>query len=163
MLKVYLCVGCPGSGKTTWSKQFISGKPEVVRLCPDEFRAKFGWGEADQSVSSQAFAATRSGMEQALSDGKDVLIDATSMHRKSRKDFIAIADKYKANKIAIVFEATRDTLIERNKLRGESGGRMVPTDVIDRMINNYETPTKSEFNTVIFISKTNGGVSISNI
>lgn len=152
-MKAYILIGAPGSGKSTWGKQFVKDNPDVIRLCPDDFRAQFGWGEGDQSVSPQAFAATRSGMESALAKGQDVLIDATSMYRKSRKDFLAIANKYTATKIAVVFEATRDTLIERNAARGAGGGRNVPIDVIDRMINNYEVPTHADFDEIKFISK----------
>lgn len=149
----YILVGAPGSGKSTWGKKIAQNNPNLVRLCPDEFRAKFGWGEGDQSVSPQAFAATRSGMETALKEGKDVLIDATSMNRKSRKDFVDIAKKHNAKKIAVVFEATRETLIERNKKRGEEGGRVVPTDVIDRMLGKYEVPTHADFDEITFISR----------
>ena len=151
--KVYILVGAPGSGKSTWGKKMAETNPNLVRLCPDEFRAKFGWGEGDQSVSPQAFAATRSGMVDALKMGKDVLIDATSMNRKARKDFLDIAKKHNAKKVAVVFEATRETLIERNKKRGEEGGRVVPTDVIDRMLGKYEVPTHADFDEIVFVSR----------
>ena len=150
---VYVCVGAPGSGKSTWSKQFVADNPTVVRLCPDEFRAQFGTGEGDQTVSAKAFAATREGMDAALASGKDVLIDATNMHHKGRKEILAIAKKYNANKIAVVFEATRQTLIERNQRRGAEGGRAVPDDVIDRMLSNYQVPTHSDFDEIQFISR----------
>lgn len=152
-MKTYILIGAPGSGKSTWGKQFVTDNPGVIRLCPDDFRAKFGWGEGDQSVSPQAFAATRSGMESALSEGKDVMIDATSMHRKARKDFLIIAKKYNATKIAVVFETTREMLIERNRKRGEEGGRVVPNDIIERMLNNYEVPTHADFDEITFINK----------
>lgn len=152
-MNVYILIGAPGSGKSTWGKKFEIDNPGIVRLCPDEFRAKFGWGEGDQSVSAQAFAATRDGMDAALAAGKSVIIDATSMHRKSRKDFLTIAKKYNTTKIAVVFEVTRETLIERNKKRGQDGGRIVPDDVIDRMLNNYEIPTHVDFDEIRFISK----------
>lgn len=150
---VILLVGGPGSGKSTWGKEFVNHNPKFVRLCPDEFRAKFGWGEGDQSVSAQAFAATRNGMEDALQNGKDVIIDATNMYRKTRKDFINIAKKHGATTIAVVFEAEKSILLERNVKRGAAGGRNVPEDVIDRMLGKYERPTEIEFDRVDFITK----------
>ena len=152
-MKAYILVGAPGSGKSTWGKKFVTDKPGIVRLCPDEFRAKFGTGESDQTVSAKAFAETRKGMDIALTAGLSVIIDATSMHHKARKDFLNIAKSHNATKIAVVFEATRETLIERNKKRGEEGGRVVPTDVIDRMIGNYQVPTHADFDEIIFVSK----------
>lgn len=108
-------------------------------------------GEGDQSVSGKAFAATREGMEEALKNNKDVLIDATSMYRKSRKDFIDIAKKYNAQTIAVVFEVNRETLIERNKKRGENGGRVVPTEIIDNMLGKYQRPDNTEFDTIVYV------------
>lgn len=125
----------------------------MVRLCPDDFRAKFGTGEDDQSVSAQAFGATRYGMEDALRNGKSVIIDATNMYRKTRKDFIKIAERFGATTIAVVFEAAKDTLLERNAKRGREGGRNVPEDIIDRMLGRYERPTELEFNQVNFVTK----------
>lgn len=152
-MEAYILIGAPGSGKSSWSKQLVISKPEIVRLCPDEFRAQFGTGEGDQTVSAKAFAATRDGMDTALAAGKSVIIDATNMHHKGRKDFLAIAKKHNANKIAVVFEATRQTLIERNQRRGAEGGRVVPEDVIDRMLGNYQVPTHADFDDIIFISR----------
>lgn len=152
-LKAYLMVGAPGSGKSTWGKNATSVNADIVRLCPDEFRAKFGSGEADQSVSAQAFGATRNGMEDALKSGKSVLIDATNMYRKTRKDFIDIAKKYDAETIAVVFEADKQTLLSRNQKRGSEGGRNVPEHVIDSMLSKYERPSVGEFDQVNFITK----------
>lgn len=152
-LDAYILIGAPGSGKSTHGKNMVAANPAIVRLCPDEFRAKFGTGENDQSVSNQAFGATRQGMRDALTEGKSVLIDATNMYRKTRKDFLDIAKDFNAKTIAIVFEATKETLLERNIQRGLAGGRNVPEDVIDKMLGRYERPNELEFNEVIFITK----------
>jgi predicted kinase len=146
---VYLLVGAPGSGKSTYGLKMVADDPTLVRLCPDEFRAKFGNGEGDQSVSAKAFEATRDGMRNALKEGKNVLIDATNMARKSRKDFVAIARAYFANITAIVFLENKEVLLERNKLRGQQGGRDVPEYVIDRMMLNYERPVFPEVDDII--------------
>jgi predicted kinase len=152
-VEAYILIGAPGSGKSTWGKNFVEKNPEVVRLCPDDFRAKFGTGEDDQSVSAQAFGATRYGMEEALRAGKSVVIDATNMYRKTRKDFIKIAKAHNATTVAVVFEATKETLLERNASRGAAGGRNVPEDVIDRMLGRYERPNELEFDRLNFVTK----------
>jgi predicted kinase len=122
-------------------------------LCPDDFRRKFGADSNDQSVSPQAFGATRYGMEEALRAGKPVVIDATNMYRKARKDFLKIAKANNASTVGVVFEATKETLLERNASRGAAGGRNVPEDVIDRMLGRYERPTELEFDRLIFVTK----------
>jgi predicted kinase len=151
-LKVYILCGAPGSGKSTWSKNFVNNNSNVVRLCPDEFRSKFGWGEGDQSVSAKAFEATKEATRDALKKGTSVIIDATNMHQKARRDFLNMAHKYQAETIAVVFECTKQTLLDRNKKRGDEGGRIVPEDVIDRMLGRYQRPDENEFDKVMFVS-----------
>lgn len=152
-LNVYILVGAPGSGKSTHGKNMVTANPALVRLCPDEFRAKFGKSEDDQSVSAQAFGATRCWLRDSLVAGKDVLIDATNMYPKARKEFIHIAKEFNAKTIALVFETDKETLMERNRKRGADGGRCVPEDVIDRMLGRYKRPDELEFDEVNFITK----------
>lgn len=150
--KVILVVGAPGSGKTTWGIKYAT-ENGFVRLCPDEFRAKFGTGEHDQSVSDRAFAATRIGLEVALAEGKSAFIDACNMYPKTRRQFLDIANRFKVQTEAVVFEVPRDTLIERNKLRGAAGGRDVGVEVIDRMLQRYRRPSEGELDIVTFICR----------
>lgn len=150
--KVYLLCGAPGAGKTTFGKA-LSKSENAVRICPDEIRAEIGTGEGDQSVSGRAFMIARERMETALKDNKHVIIDATNMHRKGRKEFLEIAKKYLAITTALVFECTKETLVERNRKRGEQGGRTVPEEIIDIMIQKYQRPDTIEFDKVQFVSK----------
>ena len=49
----------------------------------------------------------------------------------------------------------RQGLIERNKKRGEQGGREVPTFVIDKMLNKFEEPSYDEgIDVMIYVWKT---------
>jgi len=150
-LTVTLLVGAPGSGKSTYGKKMVAEDAALVRVCPDEFRAKFGWGEGDQSVSAQAFDASRKAVGEALDAGKSVVVDATNMYRKSRKDFINIARGRGALVNAVVFEVDKATLLDRIKKRVSEGGRNVPEDVVDRMLSRYERPSTDEVNHVIAI------------
>lgn len=147
-----ILVGPPGSGKTTWGKYYAESRG-IVRLCPDEFRAKLGTSEDDQSVSAAAFGMTRSAMINALDAGKSVMIDATNMYKKRRKEFLDIAHSKGVQTMAIVFEATKETLMDRNKKRGVAGGRNVPENVIDMMLAKYQRPEQDEFDVVQYITK----------
>jgi len=150
-MKLYLLCGAPGSGKSTWGKEFVRNNPNVVRVCPDEFRAILGKNENDQSVSAKAFEATREEAKKTFADGKNVIIDATNMYRKSRKQFLDIAKNYNAEKVAIVFKEDKKTLLERNKKRGEEGGRNVPEEIIQKMLDKFEHPDLNEFDHIICI------------
>ena len=140
---LYITVGLPGSGKSTYAKNFIKDK-DVEYLSSDSLRAIYGKSEEDQSVTSIVFGHIKKTVDEFLKDGKNVLVDATSVNRKERSDYINTAKKYGAKVVAIVFKMDRQGLIERNKKRGEQGGRVVPDWVIDKMLNKFAEPSYDE-------------------
>lgn len=140
---LYITVGLPGSGKSTYAKDFIKDK-EVEYLSSDALRAVYGKGEDDQTVTPIVFGHIKRKVDEFLKDGKNVLVDATSVNRRERSDYINSAKKHGAKVVALVFKMDRNGLIARNKKRGEEGGRVVPDWVIDKMLNKYEEPDFNE-------------------
>ena len=136
-------VGLPGSGKSTYVKNSIKDK-DIKYLSSDSLRAVYGKSEEDQTVTPLVFGHIKRKVDEFLKDGKNVLVDATSVNRKERSDYINTAKKYGAKVVAIVFKMDRQGLIDRNKKRGEQGGRVVPDFVIDKMLAKFEEPSYSE-------------------
>ena len=143
MNTLYITVGLPGSGKSTYVKNFIKDK-DIEYLSSDSLRAVYGKSEEDQTVTPLVFGHIKRKVDEFLKDGKNVLVDATSVNRKERSDYINTAKKYGAKVVAIVFKMDRQGLIDRNKKRGEQGGRVVPDFVIDKMLNKFEEPSYDE-------------------
>ena len=143
MNTLYITVGLPGSGKSTYVKNFIKDK-DIEYLSSDSLRAVYGKSEEDQTVTPLVFGHIKRKVDEFLKDGKNVLVDATSVNRKERSDYINTAKKYGAKVVAIVFKMDRQGLIDRNKKRGEEGGRVVPDWVIDKMLAKFEEPSYSE-------------------
>lgn len=140
---LYITVGLPGSGKSTYAKEFIKDQ-QVEYLSSDSLRAVFGKDESDQSVTPKVFSHIKTKVDEFLKDGKNVLVDATSVNRKERSDYINTAKKYGSKVVAVVFRMDRNGLIARNKKRGDEGGRVVPDWVIDKMLNKFEEPDFNE-------------------
>ena len=137
-------VGISGSGKSTFIENFLKTNPNVTVYSSDKLRAIIGRDESDQSVTGAVFSTIKYNLNRDLSNGKDVMIDATSLNPKERKDYILAGKKYGAEITAFVLERDRNTLINNQLKRKASGGREVPTFVIDKMISKYVRPTESE-------------------
>jgi predicted kinase len=140
---LYIMVGLPGSGKSTYATEFIKNQ-QVEYLSSDSLRAVFGKDESDQACTPRVFNHIKTKVDEFLKDGKNVLVDATSVNRKERSDYINTAKKYGAKVVAVVFKMDRNGLIARNKKRGDEGGRVVPDFVIDKMLNKFEEPDFNE-------------------
>ena len=139
-----ILVGPPASGKSTWGKDFAE-KNNVVYVSTDNIRAEVGSGEGDQSVSGLAFGIAKKRITQALANGKNAMIDATSVNRKSRKDWINIGKDAGAYIIAIAFEVSRDELYRRDAKRDRHVGK----EIIDRFVDKYSRPDTTEVDKVI--------------
>lgn len=139
-----IMVGAPASGKSTWAKDFAS-KNNVVLVSTDSIRAEIGTGEADQSVSYAAFNIARGRVDRALSTGKNAIIDATSVNKKARKDWIELAKKHNAFTVAVTFEVPREELYRRDAQRDRHVGK----EIIDKFSNKYQRPDKTEVDQVI--------------
>jgi len=140
---IILC-GAPASGKSTWGKEFAS-KNDAVYVSTDSIRAEIGTGEGDQSVSGAAFSIAKNRISRALASGKNAIIDATSVNRKSRKDWIDIANQNNAYIIAIAFEVNREELYRRDAQRDRHVGK----EIIDRFVDKYVRPDTTEVDRVI--------------
>jgi protein phosphatase len=139
-----ILVGPPASGKSTWGKKFAQ-ENNIERVSTDEIRGQIGSGEADQSVSAAAFGIARRKVADALRNEKSVIIDATSVNKKSRKDWIKIGRDFDAYIVAIAFEVPTDELYRRDAQRD----RHVGPEIIDRFVAKYERPTTQEVDKVI--------------
>jgi predicted kinase len=147
-----LTIGAPGSGKSTWGEKFAKDNGYIY-LSSDRNRARVGTGEEDLKASARAFALLKEEMGAALDRGENVVVDATFMSKKARRDFVNIARGRGAHLRAVVFDLPRKLILERNSKRAKAGGRDVPQFVIDRMLGNYEKPESPEFDEVTFITK----------
>lgn len=139
-----ILVGPPASGKSTWGKKFSQEKG-IVYVSTDGIRGEIGAGEGDQTVSGAAFALAKQRISQALASDKSAMIDATSVNRKARRDWINMGRGHGAYVIAVAFEVPRDELVKRDAARE----RHVGPEVIDRFVNKYERPTETEVDKVI--------------
>lgn len=121
-------IGPAGSGKSTLARAAF---PEGVTLSSDDFRARLGRGEADQSVTAAAFGALNRALDHRLSAGMLTLVDATSLTRGARSGLIRLARRRDRPVIALVLDLPPELVLARNAARS---GRVVPEPVVRRQL-----------------------------
>jgi hypothetical protein len=136
---LYLMVGAPASGKSTFSI-LDAEKKRAIRLSSDELRATIGKNEEDQTVTGKVFDFIKAAVKYFLRGGFSVIVDATNINKKNRADYLRIATELNVSAVAVCFEVPVEELKKRNSERA----RQVPEWVIDRFVNSYERPTLSE-------------------
>ena len=146
-----IMVGVPGSDKSHIARM-IAESHDCEIVSSDECRKKWYGDEEDQTHNKELFLRIDALVSQLLDDGKNVILDATNISRKSRARFVAKKKKHKVDTIAVVVHTSPETAKERNATRS----RTVPDFVIDRQINNFQMPTEEEgFDRVIVIDNEN--------
>lgn len=109
-----LLVGASGSGKSSFAaKHFL---PTEV-ISSDRMRGWVADDENDQSATGDAFDVLRYVVEKRLQGRRFTVIDATNVQPESRKGLIALARKWHALAVAIVFDLPEAIAIERNAVR----------------------------------------------
>ncbi|MBI3208408.1 MAG: AAA family ATPase [Candidatus Solibacter usitatus] len=146
-MTVVILVGLPGSGKSTYA-----ATKRLPVLSSDEIRKLLLDDVTDQSGNREVFETLRSLLQQRLEFGRPLTcIDATSLTRSERRQYIRIAEAYGANVEAVYLAASLAVCKRRNRKRE----RVVPDDVMERMAAKLQPPEKREgFTRVTVLSAT---------
>ena len=143
---LYMLVGVPAAGKSTWVEKFLAFNPNVVYVSSDHYVEKFAekmgktYSEVFAEVAPRATRLMMRAVEKASREGKDVVWDQTNTSAKARARKLRVLDHYRA--IAVVFPTPpKDVLDSRLANRP---GKVIPGHVMRRMISSFEYPAKEE-------------------
>ena len=147
---VYIMVGVPGSGKSTVAKE-LSEQNGAIILSSDSIRKELYGDENIQGDGRFVFKTLFERANNAISNGFDIIIDATNVDRKARKNvFKSLKGEFNAT--AVFVDTDINECLRRNNLRE----RVVPEEIIMKFYNRLTIPEKSEgFSNVIIWSKRN--------
>lgn len=138
-LRFIMTVGLPASGKSSFSKEMVKDRDDIIYLSSDEIRKEVYGNETVQDHPSYIFELMNKRTIEALRDGKHVIYDATNINKKKRKGLLGQLPK-DVEKIVVYFATPYDEVIRRNSERE----RVVPVEVIDRMYKSLQIPLYSE-------------------
>lgn len=144
MPKVYVLVGVPGSGKSTWVSNQLWAS-ECVYVSSDHFveeeaeRQGKTYNEVFKDYATKAVSLMLDKVIEAREAGKDIIWDQTSVNVKSRKKKFSMLPNYEH--IAVVFPTPEP---EEHARRLNRPGKSIPKEILDSMINTFEMPTEEE-------------------
>lgn len=135
----FILIGLPAAGKSTMA-DFLKEKGVYV-VSTDKIRKELTGSYEDQSKNQEVFEIAHARFGEAIRDKIPVVFDATSLNRRSRKALVDIARKNGANKIQYIWI---NTSLKECLARNAQRERHVPEEVILRMWEHMEPPTKGE-------------------
>ena len=90
-LKIYVLAGIPGSGKSSWAKEFISKEPDRwVRVSNDDLRAQFNGSIWSASYENIIGKVRNSIILEALKNNRNVVVDNLNLDDKHWNDILKI-------------------------------------------------------------------------
>lgn len=147
--KLILLVGLPGSGKTTYAKQYIAEHLNTIHLSSDTIRKELYNDESIQGNPSEVFGLMQKRAIEALNNGQNVIYDATNITRKDRASIISVCPKFARIECHIIW-APIGICIERDAARKRTVGKKV----IDKMLKRFQAPYIDERIDDIYIHRT---------
>jgi predicted kinase len=135
MARAYIGIGLPGSGKTTYLRQFAADI-DAVYVCADDVRAEW-YGDASVQIDSEmVWSEVRRRARKALMAGRDVVIDGVHCKQSDRAATIRACNSAEAV-VGIWCQAPFKVCMARNLSRE----RVVPAYAMKRMRNQlYRNP-----------------------
>lgn len=143
--KVYILVGVPGAGKSTWAFNqnwfedcvYISTDKIVEEHAKNQNKT---YSEIFQDFMPTAVDIMIKEVISAREAGKNIIWDQTSTTVLSRKKkFTMLPDYYH---IAVVFQTP--SIIELKRRLASRPGKEIPDAVVEGMLFNFQIPTESE-------------------
>jgi predicted kinase len=146
MAKLYVLVGIPGSGKSTWYANNEDLLGDTVYVSTDDFvdqeAARQGktYNDVFKDYMPTAVKLMAGVVNEARNLKKDIVWDQTSTTVASRAKKFKMLPNYEA--IAVVFKTPEKAELDRRL--ASRPGKNIPSAVMNSMIAGWEDPTKDE-------------------
>lgn len=138
---LWLCVGIPGSGKSTWIQEAIMELKDATYVSRDEIRFSLVQENEDYfSKETEVFNKFANTIQQKIDLGiENIFVDATHLNERSREKILRRLKTKDYRICAVYFDVPIKICLERNGLR--RGRACVPDQVIIDMYRTLTDPT----------------------
>jgi predicted kinase len=140
---VTLMSGLPGSGKDRW---LTLHRPDLPVVSLDELRAAHDVEATDDQ--GEIIQRAREVCREHLRAGRDFAFNATNTMRQTRKRWIDLFADYEARVELFYLEPPLAVLFRQNERRPKP----VPKQVIQRLVEKLEPPTRAEAHSLTLIA-----------
>jgi len=135
--ELVIAVGIPASGKSTLRKTRYW---DYLIISPDDIRKNVFGVEYDAEIEKDVWEIVFNLLRSNTMKKGNIFFDATSISKWTRKKIIKAVDRRKYNIVAHYMPIKLSSAIDRNGRRK----RKVPVEVIRRMADRLEPPSKEE-------------------
>lgn len=141
MQKIILCKGLPGSGKTTWAKQFCIDNPDHVRINKDDIRLLLGSPKYSKNVEDIVLDFERKLGLAILFLGKSLIVDDTNFSKIHSKYWRKIASDRHFSFIEKFFNTPLEECIQRDASRQKPVGESVILEMYEKHLKTHISST----------------------
>jgi predicted kinase len=143
--KVYMLIGVPGVGKSTWlaNQEWAKGMPVISSdRFIDEHAERVGktYNEVFAEYVGIATKLMENQVRVCHANNVDCIWDQTNTSAKSRKSKLAMLPGYTA--VAVMFRAPDKE--EHDRRLASRPGKAIPDHVLKSMMDNMQEPTEEE-------------------
>ncbi len=152
MPTLYMLVGVPASGKSTWAKHnrnnaLVASSDDYIEKQAEKLGSTYSdvFDKFIKAANTHAIETAR----KAFSDKLDLIWDQTNLTKTGRRNKLKMVPKdYK--KVAVFFPTPHEDVLKKRLT--SRPGKNIPDYVVTSMIKTIEKPTKDEgFDEVIVV------------
>src|SRR3954447_729241 len=157
MPSVYVLMGLPGSGKTTWRSRCVAEREGAAHAVArddvvENIASLHGitYAEAWRTFSKIIDKEFRRRLTEAFTLDKDVVVDNTNLTAKDRRRIFSRAPE-DWEKVGVIFDVPEQWLVHRLLTRTDAGGKRIAPWLVQRMRLDWVPPAPEDFDRILIV------------
>lgn len=139
MQTIFITKGLPGSGKSTWAKEYVRLNPNTIRINRDDIRDMItpNFPHGNNNMEKLVTEIEDAGVFSSIRMGYDVIIDATNFWNVETRVKRLIYGLVDLNNIKFeykIFDTDVEECIKRDSLRPKPVGEIVIRRMYDKWL-----------------------------